>query len=97
MPMARCRAPAWTNRGGGEGCEYAASLGQCKRAQPVLIILATPARAMKSGASLLLAELVGHVNKDDFETELALAAEAGLATVDRPLVSRCHATVLKKA
>ena len=54
------------------------------------------ARAMKSGARLLLAEPVGHVSKDDFENELALAAEAGLATVDRPLISRSQAAVLKK-
>jgi hypothetical protein len=37
---------------------------------------AEAARAMKSGASLLLAEPLGHVNKDDFENELALAAKA---------------------
>ena len=55
------------------------------------------ARAMKSGASLLLVEPVGHVKKDDFENELALAAEAGLATVDRPLISRSQAAVLKRA
>jgi hypothetical protein len=43
---------------------------------------AEAALAMNSGASLLLAEPVGHVNKGDFENELALAAEAGLATVE---------------
>ena len=57
---------------------------------------AEAARAMESGARLLLAEPVGHVSKDDFENELALAAEAGLATVDRPLISRSQAAVLKK-
>ncbi len=55
------------------------------------------ARAMKSGASLLLAEPAGHVSKDEFENELALAAEAGLATVDRPHITRSQAAVLKKA
>ena len=52
---------------------------------------------MKSGASLLLAEPVGHVIKDDFENELALAAEAGLATVERPSISRSQAVVLQRA
>jgi ubiquinone/menaquinone biosynthesis C-methylase UbiE len=45
------------------------------------------ARAMKSGASLL-AEPAGHVSNDDFENELALAAEAGLPSL---------AALLKKA
>lgn len=58
---------------------------------------AEAARAMKSGASLLLAESAGHVNKHDFENELALAAEAGLATVDRPHFSRSQAAVQRKA
>ena len=58
---------------------------------------AEAARAMKSGASLLLAEPVGHVNKDDLENELALAAAAGLATVERPFISRSRAAVLERA
>ena len=55
------------------------------------------ARTMKSGVSLLLAEPVGHLNKDAFENELALAAGGGLSTVDRPLISRSRAAVLKRA
>jgi ubiquinone/menaquinone biosynthesis C-methylase UbiE len=58
---------------------------------------AEAARAMKPGASLLLAEPAGHVSKDEFENELALAAEAGLVTVGRPGISRSQAAVLKKS
>ena len=55
------------------------------------------ARAMKPSASLLLAEPAGHVSKDEFENELALAARAGLPTTERPSISRCQAAVLKKS
>jgi ubiquinone/menaquinone biosynthesis C-methylase UbiE len=58
---------------------------------------AEAARAMKPGAGLLLAEPAGHVNKDDFANELALAAEAGLVTTGRPSISRSQAAVLKKS
>jgi hypothetical protein len=51
---------------------------------------AEAARAMKSGASLLLAEPAGHVSNDDFENELSLAAEVGLLSVDRPRISRSN-------
>jgi ubiquinone/menaquinone biosynthesis C-methylase UbiE len=49
---------------------------------------AEAARATKSGASLLLAEPAGHVSNDGFENELALTAEVGLPSVDRPRISR---------
>jgi ubiquinone/menaquinone biosynthesis C-methylase UbiE len=58
---------------------------------------AEAARAMKPGASLLLAEPAGHVSEDDFANELALAAEAGLVTTGRPSISRSQAAVLKKS
>jgi ubiquinone/menaquinone biosynthesis C-methylase UbiE len=58
---------------------------------------AEAARAMKPGASLLLAEPAGHVREDDFANELALAAEAGLVTTGRPSISRSQAAVLKKS
>ena len=57
---------------------------------------AEAARAMKPGASLLLAEPAGHVGKDDFEKELHVAGEASLATVTRPSVCRSVAAVLTK-
>jgi ubiquinone/menaquinone biosynthesis C-methylase UbiE len=57
---------------------------------------AEAARAMKPGASVLLAEPAGHVSKDEFENELALASRAGLAISDRPSISRCLAAVLKR-
>ena len=58
---------------------------------------AEAARAMKPGASLLLAEPAGHVSEDDFANELALAAETGLVTTGRPGISRSQAAVLKKS
>ena len=58
---------------------------------------AEAARAMKPGASLLLAEPVGHVGKDEFEKELALAGGVGLETTSRPSISRSQAALLKKS
>ena len=58
---------------------------------------AETARAMKPGASLLLAEPAGHVSEDDFANELALAAETGLVTTGRPSISRSQAAVVKKS
>lgn len=55
------------------------------------------AGAMKSGANLLLAEPIGHVSEKQFEVELKLAAEAGFVVVDRPLIRRGHAALLKRA
>jgi SAM-dependent methyltransferase len=58
---------------------------------------AEAARAMKPGASLLLAEPAGHVSEQEFENELAVARGAGLTTVGPPQVPRSQAAVLKKA
>ena len=58
---------------------------------------AEAARAMKPGARMLLAEPAGHVSQDAFAKELALAAEAGLAAVDRPNVAGSRAAVLQKS
>jgi len=55
------------------------------------------ARAMKPGASLLLAEPAGHVTEEDFGSELKLAAAAGLAAVDRPQIWRSRAALLRKS
>jgi hypothetical protein len=62
-------------------------------------ILANPIRKLAQDQRHdLQVRPVGQVReKDDFENELALAAEAGLATVDRPLISRSQAAVLKRA
>src|SRR5271165_4229881 len=62
-----------------------------------MTFFAEAARAMKPGASLLLAEPAGHVNDQDFAEELKLASEVGLAAVDRPTVSRSHAALLKRS
>jgi ubiquinone/menaquinone biosynthesis C-methylase UbiE len=54
------------------------------------------AQAMKPGATLLLAEPSGHVNKAAFETELQDAAAAGLEVAGRPVIARSQAALLKK-
>ncbi len=54
------------------------------------------AQAMKPGASLLLAEPTGHVKAPDFDSELKLAAEAGLRVCERPVIRGNHAALLRK-
>jgi hypothetical protein len=51
---------------------------------------------MKPGASLLLAEPAGHVKKEEFDGELAFAAQAGLAETGRPSIPRSQTTLFKK-
>jgi SAM-dependent methyltransferase len=55
------------------------------------------AAALKPGCTLLLAEPAGHVKPPEFETELTLAAQAGLKVVDRPSIRRSHSALLKKS
>lgn len=55
------------------------------------------AQAMKPGATLLLAEPSGHVQKAAFEAELQDAAAAGLELTDRPVIPRSQAALLKRA
>jgi SAM-dependent methyltransferase len=57
---------------------------------------AETARALKPGASLLLAEPAGHVTAPQFEAELALAAAVGLRPVERPSIRKSHAALLEK-
>jgi SAM-dependent methyltransferase len=54
------------------------------------------ARAMKTGATLLLAEPAGHVSETEFANELASAAESGLNLIDRPSLRGCAVALLKK-
>jgi len=54
------------------------------------------AQCLRPGGSLLVAEPAGHVKSDRFQEELAAAARAGLHLVDRPVVPRSRAAVLKK-
>ena len=54
------------------------------------------ARAAKPGASLLLAEPLGHVNDAKFEAELASAAEAHFEVAARPVIRRNRAALLVK-
>src|SRR5579859_2207499 len=54
------------------------------------------AGAMKPGATLLLAEPSGHVNKADFDAELRDAAAAGLEVTGHPVIRRSQAALLRK-
>jgi hypothetical protein len=44
------------------------------------------ARAMRTGASLLLAEPAGHDGDAEFAQEIAAAARAGLTAIDHPFL-----------
>lgn len=57
---------------------------------------AEAARAMKPGATVLLAEPAGHVSETEFAEEIAAAAENGLKVIDRPSLNRCNAALLQK-
>ncbi len=55
------------------------------------------AEASKPGAQILLVEPSGHVKNPKFEQELRAAADAGLSIVDRPVVRRSRAALLRKS
>jgi SAM-dependent methyltransferase len=57
---------------------------------------AEAAGASKAGASLLFAEPAGHINSEQFESELATAFQTGFALLDRPTIRRSRAALLKK-
>jgi SAM-dependent methyltransferase len=54
------------------------------------------ARALKPGATLLLAEPTGHVDDQGFARELVAAAQAGLAVVNHPSIRSCRTVPLCK-
>jgi ubiquinone/menaquinone biosynthesis C-methylase UbiE len=53
-------------------------------------------RALKPGASVLLAEPAGHVKDEQFDTQLEAASQAGLVLADRPRIRRSRAALLRK-
>lgn len=53
-------------------------------------------QTLKPGGTVLLVEPGWHVKTQQFDQELALAADAGLSVVDRPKMGRSHAAVLRK-
>jgi Methyltransferase domain len=55
------------------------------------------ARAMKSGAELLLAEPAGHVSEAEFTEQTAAAAHNGLSVFGRPSINRCFGALLQKS
>jgi SAM-dependent methyltransferase len=52
-------------------------------------------RALKPDATLLFAEPAGHVDDQEFARELVAAAQAGLAVVTHPSISRFHTALLR--
>lgn len=54
------------------------------------------AAVLKSGGGMLLIEPAGHVNAQEFDTELQAAGGAGLSVVDRPSIHRSQAALLRK-
>lgn len=57
---------------------------------------AEAARAMRPGATLLLAEPAGHVDDAEFAAEIAAAALAALSVDRRPALWGCQAALLRK-
>jgi len=55
------------------------------------------ARAMKSGADMLLAEPAGHVGEAEFAEEIKAAADSGLRVRERPSIARCMTALLRKS
>lgn len=54
------------------------------------------AAASKAGAQMLFVEPAGHVKDGEFAQELQAATGAGFCLVDRPIVRRSHAVLLRK-
>lgn len=54
------------------------------------------AEATKPGGTLLLAEPSGHVSESKFQAELEAAAAAGFEVVQRPVIRRSQAALLRK-
>jgi hypothetical protein len=54
------------------------------------------ARAMKSGAILLVAEPAGHVSETEFGEQIRIGEANGLMVFHRPSIDRCIAVLLRK-
>lgn len=59
-------------------------------------LFAEAAAAMKTGGTLLLAEPAGHVNAEEFASELKAAADTGFTVLERPTIRRSRAALLMK-
>jgi hypothetical protein len=64
-------------------------------ADPFLPRPAEAAQVMKAGATLSLAEPIGHVGDAESSEQVAKAAERGLIVIDRPTLSRTIAALLQ--
>jgi ubiquinone/menaquinone biosynthesis C-methylase UbiE len=53
-------------------------------------------RALKPGASCLIAEPRGHVSSGAFKQTLLFAPEAGLEQTGQPAITRCHTALVRK-
>lgn len=54
------------------------------------------AAASKPGGLLLIAEPAGHVESGQFEAEIREAGAAGFTVVDRPVIKRSHAVLMRR-
>jgi ubiquinone/menaquinone biosynthesis C-methylase UbiE len=54
------------------------------------------ARALKPGATFLLAEPSGHVTFAEFDAELEAAAQCGLQPIDHPRIGRSRTALFRK-
>ncbi len=55
------------------------------------------ARALASGAQMLVAEPRGHVSREGFAKTLSLAKQAGLSVACELVIKSSHAALLRKA
>ncbi len=62
----------------------------------VRAFFAETAQALKPDALLFLVEPAGHVTEADFDAELTVAAATGFPLVERPVVRKNSATLLKR-
>ena len=78
------------------GVDFALAFYMVHEAPAADRFFAEVAATLKPGGCVLLAEPAGHVKPIDFENELRMAAQAGLEAVERPVIRRSIAAVLRK-
>jgi ubiquinone/menaquinone biosynthesis C-methylase UbiE len=90
--------PATTMVLGGdkEGFDLVVAFAVVHEMPSAATFFAEVARAMKSGAKLLLSEPSGHIGQEEFDSELALASRSGLFVTERPVTFGGFGAVLKK-
>ncbi|MFA5074179.1 MAG: class I SAM-dependent methyltransferase [Nitrospirota bacterium] len=85
------------NLGGFEGTiDFAIAFAVVHEVSHPRLFFADILRALKPGASCLIAEPKGHVSVREFEHSVAIAQQAGLPVSGNPKIKRCHAVLLHK-